>query len=158
MPQHRYNRHAWRCAYQIQQTLRLTQQTVLQDQARWIQPVLEQVPQIASSYAQLARAVGRSRYNTASRIVTQRIQRQLQMTARDMQVLVDQLAGNTCPPIPKFRDVLGELEQLEGEFGDWGYHAPVNELFVTTEPIRLEGIDFAKGGLGRLCDASDRVR
>lgn len=142
MPRHRYDRDAWRCAYLIQDTLSLTRQTMLHDQARWAQPVVEQLPQIAGSSVQLARAVSHPRFNSAPRIIAERLLRQLHTTARDMQVLIEQHVRDTCPPTPPLRDLLGELDQLASEFGEWRYDDPDNELSVTTEPICLEGIEL----------------
>lgn len=115
---------------------------MLHEHARWVEPVVAQLPQITRTSGQLARAVSRSRCNAASTRIAQRLQRQLQTTARDMQVLSNQLASETCPPILGVRDLLGELDQLASEFGEWNYDTPSSELSVTTEPIHLEGIEL----------------
>ena len=142
MPKHRYDRRAWRCAYLIQDTLRLTRQTMQCDHARWVHPVVEQLPPIARSSARLARAVSHRGFSAAPRTLTERVLRQLHTTTRDMRALADQLVANAMPPVPPLRDLLGELDQLESEFGGWDLDAPASELSVTTEPIRLEGVDL----------------
>lgn len=142
MPRHHYDRHALRCAYQIQATLQLTRQAILQDHARWVVPIVEQLPRIARYAALLTRAAARSPDSAATRLVDQRLHHQLQTTAREIQGLNGQLACESCQPIPSLRDLLGELDQLENEFGEWRYDGSVKELSVTTEPIYLEGINL----------------
>jgi hypothetical protein len=142
MPRHHYDRQALRCAYQIQATLQMTRQAMYHDQARWVMPVVEQLPQLARASAQLARSASHPQFTTAPRIATERFLRQLHSAMRDMSVLRDQIVQESCPPTPALRDLLGELDQLESEFGAWTYDHPVSELSVTTEPIRLEGIDL----------------
>ena len=144
MPRHSYDRLALRCAYQIQRTLRLTQQAVLHDHARWVMPVLEQFPQVARLSTQLARAVSQPCYANAAWIADRRLRRQLQATARDLRILSDQINSGTNPSIPTLRDLLGELDQLDSEFGGWDYDNAVSELSVTTESIRLEDIDLGR--------------
>lgn len=144
MPRHRYDRQAWRCAYRIQDTLHLTRQAMRHDQVRWAQPVVDQMPQIARSSTQLTRAVSHTRLNTAPHILAERLLRQLQTTTRDMQVLSGQLAADMCSPSVPLRDLLGELDQLESEFGQWRFNAATSELSVTTEPIELEGIELGR--------------
>lgn len=144
MPRHSYDRLALRCAYQIQDTLRLTQQSVLHDHARWVMPVLEQFPQLAWLSTQLARAVSQPRYANAATIADRRLRRQLQATARDLRILSDQLDSSVNLSTPALRDLLGELDQLDSEFGAWDYDDAVSELSVTTEPIRLEGIELGR--------------
>ena len=142
MPRHHYDRQALRCAYQIVATMQLTRQSMHHDHARWVMPVVEQLPQIARTSAQLARAASYPRFKSAPGIVTKRFLRQLHSAMRDMSVLRDQLVQECCPPTPSLRDLLGELDQLESEFGAWTYDDSVSELSVTTEPIHLEGIDL----------------
>jgi hypothetical protein len=142
MTRHHYDRQALRCAYQIQATLQLTRQAMFHDHARWVMPVVEQLPQIARTAAQLSRAVSHPRFKNAPKIVTERLLRQLHSAMREISVLRDQLVQDNCPPIPTLRDLFGELDQLESEFGSWSYDNAISELSVVTEPIRLEGIDF----------------
>lgn len=150
MPRQRYDRHAWRCAYQILDTLHRTHQAIVQDHARWVETVLEQLPQITRTAHQLTRSVAHDRFSATSRIMTQRLQYLLQTTSCDLQVLNRQLACDACPPIPSLRDLLGELDQLESEFGDWHYDAGAKALHVTTDAIHLEGVELGPFRI-RLC-------
>ena len=142
MPRHHYDRHALRCAYQIQATLQLTRQAILHDHARWVVPIVEQLPRIVRYAALLTRAVARSPDSAATCLVDKLLKHQLQSTAREMQALNGQLACESCQPIPPLRDLLGELDQLESEFGEWTYEDTVSTLCVTTESINLEGIEL----------------
>ncbi len=140
MPRHQYDRHALCCAYQIQDTLRQSHLALLQDHARWAVPVMQQFTQLVRTSALLARAVSRSPTSRTARMVDQRLVHQLRSTTRDMQTLEHQLTTDSCPPIPPLRDLLGELDQIESEFGGWIYDHLAKELSTTTEPISLEGI------------------
>lgn len=148
MPRQRYDRQALRCVYQILETLKLTRQAVLQDHARWVEQVLEQLPPISRTAHQLTQAVSLVRDSTASSMIAQRLKHQLHTTSRDMQVLNSQLSNEACPPTPSLRDLLGELDQLENEFGGWHYDGRIKELSVITDPIRLRGVEL---GPFRIC-------
>ena len=48
------------------------------------------------------------------------------------------------PVIPSMSDLVGDLGQIEDDFGEWSYDHRTGVLSVSTEPITLEGIDLGR--------------
>lgn len=144
MPAQRYDRQAWRCAYQVLDTLDRTREAVIDDHACGAQQVSAQFPQITRTSNTLLSAVGSTRYSAASSLIAQRLRHQLQTVTRDLQLLGGQLARVHSPLVPSLRDLLGELDQLGCEFGNWRYDTVTRALSVTTEGISLEGIALGR--------------
>ena len=61
------------------------------------------------------------------------------------------------PAIPSLSDLVGELAQIDDDFGEWSYDHRGGVLSINTEPITLEGIDLGRFAIKlevrRLADA-----
>lgn len=56
--------------------------------------------------------------------------------------VLQRMAERPQAAVPSLRDMVGEIHQLDQEFGGYDYNPKTHILSVTTDPIELEGIEL----------------
>ena len=107
-----------------------------------LNPILQRLSQLSRSYDHACRRC----FTGACNRLEPRIAEQMRLLTQQIQhVSASHHASASSGPhtsddLPSPAFLLAELEQIESEFGDWQLASDQQSLFVTTDPITLEGI------------------
>ncbi|MFN3166973.1 MAG: hypothetical protein ACE37H_07910 [Phycisphaeraceae bacterium] len=154
---------AWRVITLVRNGLQRLAENRLRNQAdkyASINPMLQRLSTLSRGYDHACRR----RFTGACRRLEPRIADQIRQLTHELQGL---MAGRHAPqaslihqpptalPSPSF--LLAELDQIESEFGSWEVLKGGSSLYVSTDPITLEGIHLDAFEIELRLDAFDRL-
>lgn len=131
---------ALRIAGQVHQQLTLLHQQKISEQLNDLSPLQSAIDRFHSlkRRALLCHCRG---WSSAGK----RLRRQIESALQNLRYDLENAARRFTQPLPTApspRQILGELDQIQAEFGQWQYGRADHELIVQTEPITLQGIDL----------------
>jgi hypothetical protein len=112
-----------------------------------IQPVTSRLGDSFHRFHTLRQQMVRARrrgFEAAERKLHARLQRLLAELSSEADTALRHAQRFQPEPAAKASEIVGELNQIDDEFGGWSYDRQTRRIFVTTEPIVLEGIDFGR--------------
>jgi hypothetical protein len=137
------DRNTWRVANTIHDQLSVLQRERLGE----IQPVTSRLGDSFHRFHTLRQQMVRARrrgFDAAERKLHARLQRLLAELSSEADTALRHAQRFQPEPAAKASEIVGELNQLDDEFGGWSYDRQTRRIFVTTEPIVLEGIDLGR--------------
>lgn len=132
------NRLSWKLAERIQAQLgdfHLQRYCAFEQQLGYLTATLSQ---LEMTRRKLAKATPRRYVGAANRLRSRTVN-----LIADLQHQVETTRRMSSEPIlgaPRLSDIVSELDQVAGDFGDWRFDANDDSICVTTDPIELEGL------------------
>jgi hypothetical protein len=137
------DRTTWRVANAIHDQLAVLQMERLGE----IQPVTSRLGDSFHRFRTLRNQMVRARrrgFVAAERKLHARLQRLLAELSAEADSALRHAQRFQPEPVTKTSEIVAALKQLDNEFGGWSFDRQTRRLFVTTEPIVLEGIDLGR--------------
>lgn len=124
-----------------------------------LNPILQRLSQLSRSYDHACRRC----FTGACKRLEPRLAEQMRLLTQQLQhvttahhaSIASCLSNPDDLPSPSF--LLAELQQIEDEFGSWEVLPGQRSLFVTTDPITLEGIQLGSFEIELCLDGLDRL-